>query len=151
MGKRILVHALAPPPLAPRLKYIYLHSRLVHLSCIYPEIKVAGEVDAEVPTVHDRTAIGGPDARGEFFRRFWTNMSHHTFDKMRRVQILSYFECMRNVPIRNSIISSLAEVAFAPYIINLRFLGGVRRGPWRFIVQHPGIHRDILQRSLHGP
>jgi hypothetical protein len=72
-----------PPPLAPRLKYIYLHSRLVHLSCIYPEIKVAGEVDAEVPTVHDRTAIGGPDARGEFFRRFWTNMLHHTFDKMK--------------------------------------------------------------------
>jgi hypothetical protein len=24
------------------------------------------------------------------------------------------------------------------------FLGGVRRGAWRFIVQHPGIHRDIL-------
>jgi len=55
------------------LNKIYLHSmRLVHFSCIIyiREIKVAGEVDAEVPTVHDRTAIGRSDARGEFLPTF---------------------------------------------------------------------------------
>jgi hypothetical protein len=99
-------------------------------------------VDAEVPTVHDRAAIGGSDAGGEFLDVFDDYIT--TFNK-KKGNILSHFEC--TVPIENSSIS-FVEVAFA---LLIGFLGGARRGAWRFIVQRPGVHRDILQRSVHGP